>query len=537
MTTWLMLLGLLAKAPTLSVQAAALGTRASVSVQSQETLGAVDVGRDGDEIVVRVDGESDGVQPQAPVSPLLQSLTLGSDGSRLVVRIGVAIGTVHEIRRDARSLTILLEPPAAEQPSSTAQTIPAADLYRRIFPVSPATAADATDVQMSGESAAGTGAGASSRGLLLGRVTLSPSLTAGYVDEEYIPPGAAAQQEQFFQVQPRIDASAPISTGSARLGYEPRLRAGSSAPALRKVSHLADGALDLPLGSNLEVNLSDHFSRGVLETEEVDPGREYFSNLATFTSQQFQSSLHYDLGANVKVDLSARAGGVRFAQPSGFFNYDSRGASGDLSRELTPNLRLAVGAAYDQVDAPARPAASMHAASAQAQLNGDLAPLTRGNIMLGWTRQENPQAPAEARSFNGFTANATIRRDLGYSSTIALTAVRATHPSGFGNDGFFVTTAGQLEVAFLLPFAVSFQGGTGYHVNQYRAVAPEIGRPRRDQITYWSVGLGRAVGRWGFWRVDYRREQRNSNIDTFDNIANTFVVRVGVGYFGEAKRQ
>jgi len=575
-----MLLGLLAKPPVLSVQAVASGGHASVSFQSQAALGAVDVGRAGDEIVVRIDGQSDGTQPQQQTSPLIRSLTLDNEGSRLVARIRVAAGTAHEIRRDAQSLTILLEPsadaPATERqpagapeassaelyqrllPVSSAATTDArptpsdaqavegrpigtpeassAELYQRLFPGSSGAATSAADVGGGGAAAASMGTASPGRGLMLGRVTLLPWLNVGYIDAEYLPPGGTAQRQRFFQVQPRLDASAPIGAGSARVGYEPRFREGSSDPTLRKVSHLADASLSLPLGGNFEMGLSDHFSHGVLETDEVDPGREYFSNLATFTAQQLQASVRFDLGANLNLGLSAHRGTVRFAQPSGFFNYDSRGASGNLGRELTPNLRLAVGASYEEIDAPNRPEASMHAFSANAQLNGDITPLTHGSIVLGWTRQQNPQAPAEARHFDGLTANASIRRELGYSSTIGLTVTRATHPSGFEDNGFFVTTSGQLELALPLPFGVSFRGGTGYHVNQYAAVAPEIGRPRKDQITYWSIGLGRAVSRWGFWRLDYRKEARDSNIDAFDHVVNTFSVRVGVGYFEEAKR-
>jgi len=577
-TPWLMLLGLLAKAPVLSVDAVASGEHASVSIHSTTAMGAVSVERAGDEIVVKIDGQPDGTRPEQTTSSLIRSLTLDSEGSRLVARIRVAAGTAHEIRRNAQSLTILLErltdAPTAEQPRAGAPEAPSAELYQRLLPVSPATLArpapgdartvegqagapeassaelyqrlfpastavgtGAADVGAGGASAGSMGPASPGRGLTLGRVTLLPWLNVGYIDAEYAPPGGTPQRQRFFQVQPRIDATAPIGAGSARLGYEPRFRAGSSDSALRKMSHLADAGLSLPLGGNLELGLSEHFSHGVLETDEVDPGREYFSNLAAFTTQQLQASLRFELGANLNLNLSAHEGTVRFGQPAGFFNYDSHGASGNLSRELTPNLRLAAGASYERIDAPDRPEASMHAVSANAQLNGNITPLTHGSIVLGWTRQQNPQAPVEARHFDGLTANVSIRRDLGYSSTIGLTVTRGTHPSGFEDDGFFVTTAGQLELVLPLPFGVSFRGGTGYHVNQYAAVAPEIGRPRKDQITYWSLGLGRPVGRWGFWRLDYRREARDSNIDAFDHAVNTFMVRIGVGYFEEAKRQ
>jgi hypothetical protein len=541
-TPWLMLLGVLAQSPTLSVQAMASEGRASVSFESPVALRAVDVERAGDELLVKVEGAFTGAQPGVPAGSLIRSLTVGHDGDQVVARIAVSAGALYAIRRDSRSMTILLEAPAAAAPAPPADagSAPTAELYQSIFPVS--RAAVTAVAELGGASAAAADAkapvvaeGAPGQGLMLGRLTLRPLLTAGYVNTEYVPPaGAAAQREQFFQIQPRIEASAPVGAGSARLGYEPRFRAGSVVSSIRKTSHLADAALDLPLGSRTNVGLSENFSYGLLETNLVDPGREYFYDLATFTSHQLGSKLRFDVGANLSIGLAAQAGRVRFDRTAGFFDYDSRGVSGDLGREITPNLRVALGAAYNEIDAPTRPQASMRSGSAQLQLNGDLAPLTRGSISLGWTRQENPQAPVGARRFDGLTANANIRKDLGYSSSVTLTAVRSTHPSAYGTDGFYVTTAGQLELTLPLPFAVSFQGGSGYHVNQYRVVTGDAGQPRKDQITYWSVGLGRAVGRWGFWRMDYRGERRNSNLDAFDNTVNTFTVRVGVGYFQEA---
>jgi hypothetical protein len=541
-TPWLMLLGVLAQSPTLSVQAVASEGRASVCFESKDALRAVDVEREGDELLVKVEGEFKGAQPGVPAGSLIRSLTVGHDGDQVVARIAVSAGAQYAIRRDSRSVTILLEAPAAA-PTAVADAGRAqtAELYQSIFPISPAAAANAPAVgTVGGTTAVDTKApvvteGVSGQGLMLGRLTLRPSLTGGYVNTQYVPPaGAAAQREQFFQIQPRIEASAPVGAGSARFGYEPRFRAGSVVSSIRKTSHLADAALDLPLGSRTNVGLSESFSRGLLETNVVDPGREYFYDLATFTSHQLGSKLRFEVGANLSLGLAAQAGRVRFDRTAGFFDYDSRGVSADLGREITPNLRVALGAAYNEIDAPTRPQASMRSGSAHLQLNGDLAPLTRGSISLGWTRQENPQAPVGARRFDGLTADVSIRKDLGYSSSVALTAVRSTHPSAYGTDGFYVTTAGQLALTLPLPFAVSFQGGSGYHVNQYRVVTGVAGQPRRDQIAYWSVGLGRAVGRWGFWRMDYRGERRNSNVDAFDNTVNTLTVRVGVGYFQEA---
>jgi hypothetical protein len=62
-------------------------------------------------------------------------------------------------------------------------------------------------------------------------------------------------------------------------------------------------------------------------------------------------------------------------------------------------------------------------------------------------------------------------------------------------------------------------------------VSTEIGRPRQDRIASWLAGLGRPVTDWAFIRVDYRYEQRDSNIDTFDTNAHYFAAQLGVRFY------
>jgi hypothetical protein len=68
-------------------------------------------------------------------------------------------------------------------------------------------------------------------------------------------------------------------------------------------------------------------------------------------------------------------------------------------------------------------------------------------------------------------------------------------------------------------------------------VSTSIGAPREDRIFGWSLGVGRGLGRWGFWRVDYRRDRRSSNVTPFNNTVHSLIVRLGVGLFEESQPQ
>ncbi len=56
--------------------------------------------------------------------------------------------------------------------------------------------------------------------------------------------------------------------------------------------------------------------------------------------------------------------------------------------------------------------------------------------------------------------------------------------------------------------------------------------PRQDDLFGWSIGVGRALTRRGFVRLDYRRDKRDSSVPNFENKTNALIIQVGFGYMG-----
>jgi hypothetical protein len=79
-----------------------------------------------------------------------------------------------------------------------------------------------------------------------------------------------------------------------------------------------------------------------------------------------------------------------------------------------------------------------------------------------------------------------------------------------------------------LPFGMVMTGSAGRQRNGYRTASAAIGRPRRDRIDGWTVGLGRVLGRRAHLRIDYRTERRDSNLDGLDSRAHGFVFQFGL---------
>ena len=114
------------------------------------------------------------------------------------------------------------------------------------------------------------------------------------------------------------------------------------------------------------------------------------------------------------------------------------------------------------------------------------------------------------------------------TTTLQISGGRMTPPSSFESNGYFVATSVLGELNFGLPLSFVALLGGGYHANDYRVVSEEIGVPREDRITTWMAGLGRSLSEYAFVRVDYRYEQRESNLDQFDTDGWAFTAQVSL---------
>jgi hypothetical protein len=183
--------------------------------------------------------------------------------------------------------------------------------------------------------------------------------------------------DRYYELRPRIGAEAPLSTGFLRGGYQAAIRRESSFDQVNDtVTHLADLSFDLPLAS-VEITGSEHFARGLLETAEVDPGREYFFGLGRFTRHVHALGLRLFPGGLVDATISGSLAQVRVDDRSTFFSHDQQSASARLGYEVRPAVRLGLGYGFTRVPAVAeRPEAESRAHSASAELFGEILPLT-----------------------------------------------------------------------------------------------------------------------------------------------------------------
>lgn len=374
--------------------------------------------------------------------------------------------------------------------------------------------------------------------LHFGSVLLTPRLHLIYASAEgALLDTAEPVEDTYFEIRPQVGAELPVSTGALRAAYEARIRRGSSFDLVSTVTHLADLSLNLPLGGAAEIAAAEHFARGVLETAEVDPGREYFFQLGRFTRHRHNVSLRLLPGGRADGAIGGSLDVVRVDDRAAFFDHKEQAASAQVGYEMRPAVRAALGYIYRRIPFTVeRPQVESHIHSAYGELRGEILPLTEGNVSVGYFSQTSPNAGPGGTRFTGLSYSGRLEKSFTPSSSLTLSGARGTHVSSFEQNAFYLSTSVDVLLRAGLPLSLALQAGAGYHRNDYRTVASSIGAPRRDDIRGFTLGLGRPVTRHAYVRADYRRDRRNSNIDVFDSHSNVLTVELAVGVFASEAR-
>jgi hypothetical protein len=509
----------------LAVRLVAIDGRAGLRILTSKAGADVDVQRLGDDVLVTLGAEAplDLVLP-APAPPVL-ALTreASSEPGRFVLRVRVRPQVPSEARRDGALVTVFLgERPASERRPSVEE------LYRRLFPTGLGAEPSARPPEPA------LAAPEEPAAFRLGPMGFRPHVQVSYVNADTAtgePPQVV--RDQYLQVQPGLSADSPLGLGRLTVSYEPRLRSFSSTPAVKTTTHWLNAALSLPLGSRLQLGVTEHFSKGALEATEVDPGKEYFFDLGGFRRSTTGMTARVEVGPRLSVDLGGTWSDVKVDDDAAFFSYRERGARGGLSYELGPNLRLALAYVHGRIPRPEdRPEAEATSHGASLSLSGELMPLTTGRAEVGLTSQTTPNAGPGGTRYRGLTSIIGVRRELGYTTAVDLSLRRSLDPSAFEDDGFYIATSVDLVLTVPGPWRTQLRGGAGYQWSDYRTKALVLDGPRADRIFAWYAGLVRTLGEHARLRLDYRHEHRRSNLPGFDIPTSALVAQVDLGWLG-----
>ena len=494
---------------------------------------SVEVRRDPQGLLVvfqRASGEPESVARAAPPAPIAPAPVPAAPVPAPVVTETAPVATPPPPPTDTAELARRLFPSApAETPAETPESV--AELYPRLFPTGapePSAEEPAAEAIEPGEDL----------GVAVGPFRVRASVDARYADADtFAESSATPTRDKYLEVQPRLGAVVPVGEGRFTLDYAPVFRAFATYDDVNSSSHSLGARLDLPVGRRVTLRAGDRFRSGVLDTRVVDPGGEYFFGLGHFRRNDADAGATIMVGPRLSVELGGALGMVRFQEDSSFFDYDTRNASAGFGFEVTPNLKALAAYVYDSVPRPdERPEAEASAHTARLSLTGDILPLLSGELTVGYRDQTSPNAGAGGTSYSGLTLSAALTRQIGPEALLAVYASRSTPVSAYEQNAFYVSTGLQGTLQVPMPAQFQLRGGLGYQWNDYRTVASEIGRPREDRILGWYVGLRRPVRPSFFLSAAYRREDRSSNVDTFDTDAKAFYFQLEWDILGGPSR-
>jgi hypothetical protein len=296
-----------------AVRVTTLDFRTAIRVLTSEDVPPGEVVREGGEVVIRLAGVApEGLTLPALERPLEEIRVEREPGVTVVtvVRVRVAPEVPFEASFEAGMLTVVF----GEQPSpSSAGGDP--DLYALLFPTG---AAERGTEEEEGFDRGGA------EGIVVGPATLRPYVSASWVDADVAFDSPTPVRDQYLQVAPGVTASMPLLQGLLAAEYEPRLRFFSDIPQVNETSHFAGAKIETALGSRALVRVGHRFTRAVLETTVVDPGREYFFDLARFTFNETTAAARMEIGARLSAEAEAGWRWARFDEESrGFFDYDN----------------------------------------------------------------------------------------------------------------------------------------------------------------------------------------------------------------------
>ena len=558
-----------------SVSLTTLDSRLAVRIRMTGTPGVVTVHREGDGARVSImDAElgarfvggrrfswtpSDGFDPAllAATPTKLDRLEIAAGASEVGVLLRLPPEGSVDVRRDAHGLLLVLRtssggPEVRAAPATTALTTETAEVVLRLLPTPPAEGRAATTGSVPELYARLFPTGppqpppeessplpeviepGQETGAAVGPFRVRASLDARYVDADvFVESTATPTKDRYLEVQPRVVAAAPLGEGRFTLDYGPVFRAFATYSDVNSNSHALGARADLPVGSRMTLRAGDRFRSGVLDTRVVDPGGEYFFGLGHFRRNDADAGASIMVGPRLSVELGGALSTVRFQEKANFFSYDTRSASAGFGFEMTPKLKAVVAYVYDATPRPdERPQAEATAHSGRLTLSGDLLPLLSGEVSVGYRNQDSPNGGPGGTRYSGLTMSATLTRQLGHESLLAVYAARSTPVSAYEENAFYVFTSLQGALQVPLPARLQLRGGLGYQWSDYRTVASAIGRPREDRILGWYVGLRCPVRENLYLGGAYRSEDRTSNVAEFDTNANGFYLQVEWNIFG-----
>jgi len=368
-------------------------------------------------------------------------------------------------------------------------------------------------------------------GIRLGRFAVLPSIDLSWIrGDNLLQTSEAPFIDNAYTVRGRVAATLLETAHDLKLAYEARYRDFQDFTLEDKLTHLVDLRSELELTPNTKARVSNHFVHGSFEAREFDPGGEVVASTDPFYRNYTDAVLALDLSERFGAEISANYNVVEFLDTSTeFFDYHTQSFGGTFLYDLSPLTSLLGEYIHAITPEPLdHPQAGSVADMFLVGLRGELTPMLRGQIRAGYGTQRFELATV-SQDFRGFVADLSLTRDFGEVAALTALLGRRTNPSAFDENGYYVSNYGRVQ--FISPLARNLRMTlTGaLYLNDY-PIADASGVIRNDDIFSAGAGLAYFFTPLTFLSVDYRHDQRNSNIELFAYQSNAIQLMVGFGF-------
>ncbi len=368
-------------------------------------------------------------------------------------------------------------------------------------------------------------------GIRVGRFAVQPNIDVSWIrGDNLLQTSEAPFVDTAYMVRGRVTATLLESVHDLKLAYEARYRDFQEFDLEDKLTHLMDVGSELELTPTTTARVSNHFVHGAFESQEFDPGGEISASTDRFYRNYTNGVVALDFSERFGAEVEASYNVVKFLDgATEFFDYDTRAFGGTLVYELSPLTSLLGEYIHTVTPEPLeRPEAGSVADMFLVGLRGDITPMLRGEIHAGYATERFDFASVP-QDFGGLVADISLTRDFGEMAALTARAGRRTSPSPFDENGYYVSS--YAKVQFISPVARNFRvtlSGSMY-LNDY-PVPDASAVLRNDDIFSGGAGLAYFFTPLTFLSVDYRHDQRNSNIELFSYRSNTVQFMVGFGF-------
>lgn len=410
-------------------------------------------------------------------------------------------------------------------------------------------------------------------GLGVGRFILYPSVSFEYTEDDNVfyvsddRSGSDLIQSGVVVIKPRIMVDLPLGTSRLRWVYSPTYRdyTTNRFQTTNRFSHFFDLEGAFQLGPALRIGVREHFVRGTIELQEVDPGGEITFGLTPFVTHSPEMDVTVDLGTRTGVSLIPRYATVRFDDLAAatFFSYRRRELEVRLNYRVTQPTTIYVFHTSERTDQ-----------NREQDILGEIDQDARV-IGIGLRRMVNEDVTTQFAAayrttrfeggvgntnFSGPVVDASAAWQLNDSTRIAFSASRQVNQSFFVNNNYYVNSEVRLRLTKQLGLHLFCDAGASYggslydnpvdsSIGNFQALMPSDGLRRRDRSARVEIGAGYHILRTVRVFAGYSSGRRDSNIvqcgiddttdecipgsnfEPFDYRVNRLFIRMEAGWF------